>query len=57
MSSHQEQRDLRRRQEVAQQAKRLADSLAGKPQADKKAEFPREFTAFGDGKVLAAIEP
>ena len=53
--SQKEQPDLRRRAEVAEQAKRLAESLAGKAQADKQAEFPREFAA--SGKATAAIEP
>ena len=59
MSSHQEQGDLRSRQQVAEQAKKMAESLAGKADAEKKAEFPREFAASGTGKVtnVAAIEP
>jgi hypothetical protein len=56
MSHDQQQHDLRRRQEVAEQAKRLAESLAGKAQADKQAEFPREFSATGKS-ATAAIEP
>ena len=57
MSHNQDQQDLRCRQEVAEQAKHLAESLAGKADAERKAEFPREFMASGAGKALAAIEP
>ena len=56
MSQHQQQPDLRRRAEVAEQAKRLAEALAGKAQGDKQAEFPREFAASGKS-TFAAIEP
>ena len=57
MSHAEKQQDLRRRQEVAEQAKRLAESLAGKAASEKKSEFPREFSATGLGKSSAAIEP
>ena len=58
MSHDQQKQDLRQRQEVAAQAKHLADSLAGKAAAETKAEFPREFSASGAGKsIRAAIEP
>ena len=57
MSTDRNEQDLRHRQEVAEQAKRLADALAGKAAVEKKAEFPREFSASGLGKATAAIEP
>ena len=49
MAHDQNPQDLRRRQEVADRAKRMAESLATKTDGKKAEEFPREFSA---GKQL-----